>query len=49
MGALWAGSIWAIVPARPRFCEARGVNCAPSGFGLLDQRSLLLTIVAGGD
>ena len=31
------------------FREARGVNCAPSGFGLLDQRSLFLTIVAAGD
>lgn len=49
-GALWAGSIWAVVPARrPRFREGRGVNCAPSGFGLIDQRSLLLTIVASGD
>jgi len=38
-GALWAGAIWAIVPARrPRFREARGVNCAPSGFGLMKSK-----------
>ena len=44
-GALWAGSIWAIVPARPRFREAR----APSGSGLIDQRSMFSPLVAACD
>lgn len=29
--------------------EARGVNCAPSGFGLIDQRSMFSPVVAACD